>query len=134
MLRFHKRGKDGSGKCDAFYTGVDGHRLFGVVFGISQEQSKVLDCFEGPDYERRSVSVRIGDGAGGGLVDAYAYVAFAHAIDTDLAPYPWYHAFVLHGATVGGLPEDYLRALRAVTTNPDPDAQRQAENHRILYP
>ena len=32
VLRFHKRGRDGSAKCDAWFTGDPTDRLYGVVY------------------------------------------------------------------------------------------------------
>lgn len=49
-LRFHKRGRDGSGKCDAFATGARTHILHGVLFGMSAAQREALHLFEGPGY------------------------------------------------------------------------------------
>ena len=54
-LRFHKRGGDGSGKCDAFRTGDPGDRLWGGLFRLDDRQLAELDRIEGPGYERRTV-------------------------------------------------------------------------------
>jgi hypothetical protein len=127
-LRFHKRGRDGSGKCDAFFTGDGSDRLHGVVYELGPAQADRLDGFEGPDYQRRTVTVR----TAGGSLASYAYVALASAIDPELKPYPWYREFVLAGAREAGFPAAYLAALVAVATVRDPDAGREAENLRIL--
>jgi hypothetical protein len=34
MLKFHKRSKDGSGKCNAFRTGSQADYVIGVVFEV----------------------------------------------------------------------------------------------------
>jgi len=42
-LRFHKRGRDGSGKCDAFRTDAPRDRLRGIVYELSAAQKFRLD-------------------------------------------------------------------------------------------
>ena len=126
-LAFHKRGRDGSGKCDAYRTGGDS-LMYGAVFELTERQSNALDRFEGPHYERQTIPLSLG----GNEVEAFAYVALSHAIDTALRPYPWYLAFVLHGAEVNQLPKHYVEAIRRQPTIIDPDPKRQAVNDRIL--
>lgn len=36
VLKFHKRSKDGSGKCNALFTGVATDVVFGVVFEMPE--------------------------------------------------------------------------------------------------
>ena len=128
VLRYHKRGRDGSGKCDAYYTGALTDAMYGVVFELDQRQGERLDGFEGLDYVRKTVEVSIG----GQPHEAFAYVVKPEAIQPNLSPFPWYHAFVLQGAIEANLPPDYIERLRTVVTVPDPDPARQAENDRIL--
>ena len=46
-LRWHKAGRDGSGKCDAFFTGDPADRLWGGVFEIASADKHLLDAIEG---------------------------------------------------------------------------------------
>ena len=46
-LRFHKAGRDGSGKCDAFLTGNPRDRVMGALFELCPEQKPDLDRVEG---------------------------------------------------------------------------------------
>lgn len=126
-LAFHKRGHDGSGKCDACRS-EDDAIMYGVVFELSHEQAQQLDGFEGPNYERRILKVSI-DGC---TSEAYAYIALPSAVDFTLRPYPWYRAFVLDGALLNRLPAGYVDFIRRYPTIPDPDAMRQAANEKIL--
>lgn len=114
-LRFHKRGSDGSGKCDAFHTGNPADTLYGVVYSLNQAQRDMLDEFEGPGYASRDVSVRTQSG----MLAAYAYVARAGHVDADLQPFSWYKAIVLAGAQAHGLPAHYIENLAAVRASPD---------------
>lgn len=127
-LRFHKRGRDGSGKCDAFFTEHGGDVLHGVVYELSEQQRATLDRFEGAGYEPRDLVV---DSAGGEL-EVYTYVARADHIDPVLRPFPWYKSIVLAGALANGLPASYVEHLREVETVPDVDAQRVALHLALL--
>ncbi len=46
-LRFHKSSKDGSGKCNAFFTGNDDDTILGVLFEIKSSEMSALDRAEG---------------------------------------------------------------------------------------
>lgn len=127
-LRFHKRGRDGSGKCDAFATGEPDDVLHGALFGLTAPQAEALHRHEGPDYAIETMAV----GTAHGEVDAFVYVAHAHAVDHALVPFDWYHAFVLHGAREAGLPDAYVRRIAGVAVRRDPDGARARSNHRIL--
>ena len=50
-LRFHKKSKDGSGKCDALETNNSEHFVIGVVFKISETDKSELDRKEGLGFE-----------------------------------------------------------------------------------
>lgn len=45
ILRWHKKSKDGSGKCNAFPA--DGRALIGVVFEFDFKEKRALDVAEG---------------------------------------------------------------------------------------
>jgi hypothetical protein len=46
-LRFHKRSKDGSGKCNAYPTADASDAVYGALFEIPQEEKRKLDRTEG---------------------------------------------------------------------------------------
>ena len=46
-LEFHKVGRDGSAKCDAFETGNPDDSVIGVVFDIHTAEKNYLDQAEG---------------------------------------------------------------------------------------
>jgi hypothetical protein len=127
-LRFHKRGGDGSGKCDAFHTGDRADTLYGVVYSLSQSQRDMLDDIEGPGYAAQNVSVRTPSG----MLTAYAYVARAEHMDAGLQPFSWYKSIVVAGARVHALPEHYVESLSAVWSLSDPDAERDAHHVAML--
>ena len=42
-LYFHKLGTDGSGKCDAFFTGNDRDNILGVLYDIDSAMKEALE-------------------------------------------------------------------------------------------
>jgi len=123
QLRFHKVSKDGSGKCDAFYTGHAEDTAYGVLYAIRQEHLKVLDGFEGKGfgYERKRVAVI---DISGRTLEAQTYVATK--IDPDLRPFDWYKEHVLRGARANHLPESYVSAVEGIPSDKDSDSERRA--------
>jgi len=128
-LRFHKRGRDDSGKCDAFFTGRPHDRVIGVVFEIAIEEKAGLDRVEGlgKGYEQKSVSVI---SATHGPLQAFTY--YATAIDRSLAPYHWYKEHVLRGCRQNRLPADYLQEILTIPSVEDPDSAR-SQMESALY-
>jgi gamma-glutamylcyclotransferase len=120
-LLFHKRGRDGSGKCDA-RASASGKGVYGVVFRLANAGLENLDRVEGVGrgYLRKLVDVSADDGS---VLQAFTYSA------TDIAegirPYHWYHRHVLTGAIAAGLPEDYIAELQRVEPIADHDHDRQ---------
>lgn len=127
-LRFHKRGGDGSGKCDAFHTGNAADCLYGVAYALSQAQREKLDEFEGPGYASRDVSVQMPTG----MITAYAYVARAEHVDATLQPFDWYKSIVVAGARRHALPAEYIARIAAVSASPDADGDRDALHRAML--
>jgi hypothetical protein len=109
-VRFHKRSVDGSGKCDAFFTGNPKDEVWGVIVEIPDNEKRHLDAAEGlsEGYEERLVTVL--DEAGGPQT-VMAYVAQASHIRSDLQPYCWYLNLVVEGARARGLPDDYISKI-----------------------
>ena len=123
-LRFHKRGLgDGTGKCDIVDTGEAADIVHGVVFRIDAAEIAALDRAEGlgKGYDKKQISLIAADGE---ALSAFTYVATE--IDPALAPLCWYKEHVLRGAEEHGLPEVYVRAIRAVIHEDDADAARRA--------
>jgi gamma-glutamylcyclotransferase len=107
-LRFHKRGlRDGSGKCDGYYTGNSDDQLYGVLYQIDDIEKADLDEVEGLGlgYLFKEVSVFVPDR---GVEDAWMYVADPEYVDESLEPFVWYIKLVLVGALEHNLPHDYI--------------------------
>lgn len=128
LLRWHKQSRDGSGKCDAEFTGRNEDSVWGVLFEIDAAQKSVLDRAEGVGNGYIETHVNVVTDRG--VVPAVAYVA--NAIDPLLRPYDWYKAFVLAGAREHGLPQEYIQTLEDFLSVPDPDVTRAAKNQSLL--
>lgn len=117
-LAWHKRSKDGSGKCDMEKTLNSTDITHGVVFTMDQREWPALDKSEGPGYERVTIDV---DSIGGPRrVGTY----LARERTPGLSPHDWYREYVIRGARLNGLPENYIDALTLVLAGTDADADR----------
>ena len=127
-LAFHKRGRDGSGKCDAVRTGGRDDRLWGALFRLTGEQLAELDRIEGPGYDRITEDVVLGRRT----LAADLYVGKPGSRQSGLRPFEWYKGFVLAGAREARLPRSHVLAIEAVPSIPDPDPTRAACNRSVL--
>ena len=130
-LRFHKRGRDGSAKADAFATGDPADRVWGVIYELSDADKPVLDRYEGlgRGYADREIEIVTVPGP---RVAAFMYQAQSEHIDASLLPYTWYRDFVIIGAGQHGLPSGYIDAVRAVDVAEDPDPERHRRETSIV--
>jgi len=121
-LRFHKRSRDGSAKCDAVPTGRAGDAVHGAVFELDESDWPALDRAEGrgAGYERSALEIEW-QGA-----PVEAYLAQAGFIEPALLPYSWYVELVVAGARQHGLPAEYVARLERQASMPDPDREREA--------
>ncbi|MCP1676532.1 gamma-glutamylcyclotransferase (GGCT)/AIG2-like uncharacterized protein YtfP [Natronocella acetinitrilica] len=128
-LRFHKSSKDGSGKCDAFFTADSVNVIYGVLFKIDPAEKSALDKAEGLGYgyEAKEVTVTAHDGTS---VTATTYVATN--IDKSLKPYSWYVNHVLVGTREASLPQDYIDSkITSVEAVEDSDKERDTKQRAI---
>lgn len=126
-LRFHKLGRDGSGKCDA----VPGAgALHGALYELDDAALARLDRHEGvgAGYERARLLVE----SEVGRVAAVTYLAQPDHVDPDARPFEWYRALVLAGARHHGFPRAYVEAIAAVPALPDADTARARAELSVL--
>ena len=85
-LAFHKRSKDGSGKCDVVPS--DTCTVYGVLFQIDSTQETTLDHCEGLNsgYRKKEVRVRVSEER---CMLASLYYADNASVDPTLKPYSW---------------------------------------------
>ncbi len=128
-LRFHKPSKkDGSGKCDAAFTGKSEDQVLGALYSIQTIQLPELDRFEGRGYgyDRKTVQVLT---SAGGYFNAETYIATT--FDSNRRPLDWYKEHVLRGARAICLPSGYIASIEAVVADIDTDEKRRASELSI---
>lgn len=129
-LRFHKVSKkDGSGKCDALFTGNPDDYVIGALFEISNDEKSILDRAEGLGYGYEDKRITVSDSQGN-THEAVTY--YATKTDPSLLPYSWYLLHVINGAKETGVPSAYLDALSATDSREDPNKERDA-SERAIY-
>ena len=128
-LAFHKRGADGSGKADVV-PGRASDRVHGAVYRITTGDAARLDRIEGlgAGYLRRSLEVVTPTGP----MAVFCYQAMQAWVMPGLLPFAWYRELVVAGARRHDLPERYVRRIRSVPCEPDPDPARAAAHLDIL--
>jgi gamma-glutamylcyclotransferase (GGCT)/AIG2-like uncharacterized protein YtfP len=131
QLRFHKRGRDGSGKADAYCTGNGLDAVHGVVYTVTPRDKLVLDRLEGVGAGYRSCELEISIGAGN-IERVAIYQADSRWIDARLKPFTWYRDYVLVGARQHGLNAAYVAAIAAIEADEDPDVERAASARAVL--
>lgn len=124
VLRFHKRGRDGSGKCS---IAPGRGRVHGALYALDAADKHTLDHIEGVGAGYASIVIELP-----GVGPASTYVAMDDAIDDTLQPFDWYLALVIAGARFQRFPAAYLRALGAIAARPDPDPARAQEHAQLL--
>ena len=125
-LRFHKKGADGSGKCDVVLSDSPDVVVYGVLFSLQDADLGILDRIEGSGYRRVYVDVSTATGT---IAGAATYVATK--TQAGLRPYSWYKEHVLRGAISNGLPAAWIAKLAAVVCDEDPDRTRHAREIAI---
>lgn len=128
MLRWHKRSKDGSGKCDIIRRPPPLMRVFGVLYRVAMRQKCLLDKAEGLGEGYAEIDIDVF--CEGKQIDAKAYQAAD--IDRSRKPYSWYRALVVAGAREHRLPEEYISQLEAVATQEDPNRACHDKNIRLI--
>lgn len=158
VLRWHKAGQDGSGKCDVVAVADAAACVHGVLYEIARAEKPRLDRAEslGVGYDEMRVQVQAlatgracdpaapmpghdsGSGNGNCIVDVdgwmpvQACLYVARQVDAGLQPFEWYRALVVAGAREHALPAHYVAQLAAVPAWPDPDPARAQRHHALI--
>lgn len=123
-LQFHKRSKDGSGKCN-ITTGED--RVYVAVYEIAPHDKAKLDQIEGLGIGYRVEFLDVPNHG-----ECFTYVATDTHIDESLKPYSWYKELVVAGSEYLQFPRQYVEWIAAFQSWNDPDHQRHAEHMNIV--
>ena len=132
VVRFHKIGTDGSGKCTLIATGDDTDVVYGVLYQFADSDLAGLDREEGVHlggYARCPIRLRFPDGD---TTEAMTYVAGDRYVDAACVPFDWYRDLCVAGAMEHGLPPRYVHELAHTPAVPDPDAARAELARQLL--
>ena len=124
-LRFHKRSKDGSAKCNI--VDEKKQRVYVAMYEIDESEKSALDNTEGAGYGYRCEEVKVL-----GFGKCITYIAEDSHIDDSLKPYTWYKEMLLVGCEKLEIPKAYIEHIRCVDANEDLDQQRQAKNMELV--
>ncbi len=129
-LRWHKKGRDRSGKCAIDPTDNHADRVYGVIYRMTIEERHQLDLIEGHGigYQRRQVEVLT---LAGDRIEVFTY--YATDIDDARQPYHWYKEHVLRGALEHGFPIHYVEQIRATASIDDHDPGRHGRELSIYH-
>ena len=127
-LKWHKKSKDGSGKCDIVQSIDTKSTVYGVLYDIPSAEKIALDKAEGLNkgYSEKTIIVRTHDEKH----EAVAY--YATSIEPSLRPYSWYKALVVSGAEEHNLPVRYINSIIAIESTTDGDAKRHLQNMALI--
>jgi gamma-glutamylcyclotransferase len=127
QLRFHKLGRDGSGKATLVPAASSADHAHGVVYRIHRLTKPALDLAE-QGYRTVQLEVALGERR----QKVFTYLADPALLCTDLVPFTWYKELVLAGARYHRLPKPYVAWLRTAAADADPDADRQQRLSSLL--
>ena len=123
-LFFHKRGADGSAKCNL--ARQNGSMAYAAHYFLPAVEKPVLDQYEGlgHGYEMYPVTFPCGSAARQG----FFYQAQDGYVDTSLFPFDWYRELVVLGARYLKFPANYIRVIEDTPVVADCDQARREEN------
>jgi hypothetical protein len=129
-LTFHKRGKDGSSKCNLLHTGVESDLVYGAIYKVHPEHKPVLDGFEGKGHGYTDEQIRLRHE--GREYTCFTYVAQRSHIVDELRPYHWYKQLVVLGARYLQFPDSYVSSIESVESMQDRDEARRRLHDTLI--
>lgn len=132
VVKFHKIGMDGSGKCTLVSTPNLENVAYGVLYELADRDVAGLDRAEGVHtggYVRCPINLRH---PRGGTTSAMTYIADDRFVDSERKPFDWYRDLVVAGAKEHGLPARYIEEIARIPGVADADTRRSAQAHQIL--
>lgn len=123
-LRLHKRGRDGSAKCNIVPADDS---VFFAVYELAAADKSRLDRIEGlsDGYEETVIDIP-------GHGPCLTYVASASHVDDRLRPFSWYKELVLAGIEYHRFPHAYAQRIHDAEHRIDEDRDRHDLNMAIV--
>lgn len=127
-LLFHKRGADGSAKCNL--TRQNGSTAYAAHYLLPAREKPLLDRCEGlgHGYDIYPLAFTSGDSARHG----FFYQAENGYVDESLTPFDWYRELVILGAQHLKFPADYIRVIANIPVVKDGNHARREENLALV--
>ncbi len=125
-LAFHKRGQDGSGKCNLLPDPDPAGFVIAALYSMDAEEKPLLDRVEGLDRGYHQDSLQVG--CAGRKYSCFLYRAQPSHIEPSLQPYPWYKELVALGAEYLGAPGSYIARIRRMRCVEDRNAATRSGN------
>lgn len=104
-IAFNKQSVDRTGKANIIPMVQE--EIFGVLYGLSEDQFKKLDKNE-DGYKRVSMNVYLGIKK----INAQTYIALEEKVNDNLFPTEKYLNFLIEGAREHNFPEEYQNFLK----------------------
>lgn len=123
-LQFHKRSKDGSGKCSILRPG-DGIHI--AVYEMRKTEKQELDKIEGLGKGYEDATIEVPE-----FGRCSTYLGSASQVCNDLTPFDWYKEMVLLGCRRLAFPSDYVSMIEAVPASRDPHEKRSRRQWQIV--
>ncbi len=128
-LEFHKKGQDGSSKCNAVRTEGEFDRVYGALYQVEHDHKNDLDRIEGVGSGYRDQQIKLH--YQGQEYTCFTYFAQSPSIGNNLKPYHWYKQLVVLGAKHLQFPDAYVQSIEQVESVEDPDETRRT-THELL--
>src|SRR5699024_136942 len=109
MLRFDKRGGDGSAKANLHAAPGSGQHAWAAAYALTPDQLGRLDGFEGCGSGYETVPMVVAPGEE--RIEAFTYLAPTQWISRDLLPFDWYVELIACGARYHRFDPEYVRQL-----------------------
>jgi hypothetical protein len=129
-LGFHKKSKDGSGKCNMLKSATESDVIYGAIYKIKSEHKNTLDNIEGKGYGYMDNQILLKHQ--GSEHHCLTYLAQPSHIVDGLKPYHWYKQLVILGARYLEFPEEYISSIEAIESIEDPEKRRREEKEKLL--
>lgn len=129
-LKFHKKSKDGSAKCNLIETSDEKDQIFGAIYEIDTAQKAILDGFEGLGsgyFEHRVQIVKENN-----TFDCFTYIAQQSFIVDNMLPYNWYKEMVVIGAEYLQVADEYIAEIESNPSIDDQNIKRKLEQECII--
>ena len=129
-LAFHKKGKDGSSKCNLFSTDFESDLVYGAIYTLEPEHKNALDYYEGKGYGYVDTQIKLE--SEGKEYTCYTYLAQQSHIADNLKPYHWYKHLVILGARYLRFPDWYISLIESVESIEDLNGKRRMEKEALI--